>query len=296
MLSLKPRLCSSFGWFPRTRGRLGRDRLAAVPSPDIGRNYTEEPESSLADGPSDDDDDGEPPWRLMGRTVQESDIIKELSHEQKLQLAVGAVADEMQTSEERVRACLDSLVTLVPDLKERVERNEVRPAVLARIAAAGAANVSLRIVRLKEIFPEGDVSRMCSLRLSLLVEPATSDTHAETETGSEAKPAVRWNNFNADTSVRGDRLDDIAEKADAWRTAMPADCRTDRMISDFPDLLNWSPDELLEEIRTRFANQNPSDVLRRNPHVAHMLERNKRDWDVRIIPSTREKNKRALPP
>ena len=204
---------------------------------------------------------------------------------------MAGVARECGKSEEEVRRSLEALVLIVPDLEPRVRRNELRPATLARIAVAGRRALAERMLVLRDIFPRGDVGKMVSKRITLLV---AREREGEGGSGAGATRAVRWNNF--DSAVReGDDLELIARKAEAWRAAMPADCRTDMLLSDFPDLLDWDPTDLLEEISERFANQNPTDVLRRNPHVAMMLERNKRDWDVRHGPSL-PRHRLALPP
>ena len=55
------------------------------------------------------------------------------------------------------------------------------------------------------------------------------------------------------------------------RRMMPPDCDTDRLLTDFPNILAMDVTALFEDIARVFPDKSPGDVLRRNPKIAYQV-------------------------
>lgn len=149
----------------------------------------------------------------------------------KMTLATKIVAAELGLSEQAVTLRLAQLQELLPDLSSRFA--SIKPGDLARLAAS-LPDVALQLVRLRDIFPHANISKMVSRRINLLSMP--------TEEVASRAAALR--------ELLGPRADDAAAvqpsllDIDATKAAlseldrlMPAGSNTRQMLVDDPSLL-----------------------------------------------------------
>jgi hypothetical protein len=99
-------------------------------------------------------------------------------------------------------------------------------------------DVARRLIGLREMMPGADVAK-------IVLEKPWTCLH---------EPSYR----SAERAVR------------ALRAAMPADCKIDLMLTDFPSLLFVDIDVLLDDLRNTFGGD-PCDTLRRNPAVSYQV-------------------------
>ena len=63
----------------------------------------------------------------------------------------------------------------------------------------------------------------------------------------------------------------VARSVDEMRRRMPPDCDTDRLLTDFPNLLVMDVPALFEDLARVFPDKDPGEVLRRNPSIAYQV-------------------------
>lgn len=138
----------------------------------------------------------------------------------KLALAIECVARELEVEEEFVRKRLEVLQKLVPDLKKKLKVMKVGD--LARLAVK-VPDIANKLLTLKEIFPQANISHMVSNKPELLME---------------------------DTAV-------IAEKAKQLRVLLETD-EIDRAVELNPTFLSIEQvEQAIEEISRLMPNVSP---------------------------------------
>lgn len=139
-------------------------------------------------------------WK-MGWQMHERNLV--WSDDLKLRLIKRIAAEECHIEEEEMDSRLAVLLTLLPGLEAKLA--SAPPKMIAKMAA-DPSNVASRLLRMKEIFPDADLSKMVNGRLSLLLDDDLS-------------------------------LDEISEAADALRESLPS-IKTDVFASLFPQVLD----------------------------------------------------------
>ncbi|GLC53648.1 hypothetical protein PLESTB_000772400 [Pleodorina starrii] len=106
-----------------------------------------------------------PPWALMGRMIPADRIA--LSAEQKQVLISSAAARLSGLDPEAFDAKLQELLLLLPDLRTRLLT--LKPAILVELCS-DTRGVAYKLVALREMFPDANVSMMLAKRPTLLTE------------------------------------------------------------------------------------------------------------------------------
>lgn len=63
----------------------------------------------------------------------------------------------------------------------------------------------------------------------------------------------------------------VARSVREMRRRMPPECDTDRLLTDFPNILAMDVPALFDDLARVFPAQDPGDVLRRNPRIAFQV-------------------------
>ena len=111
-----------------------------------------------------DGDQGGSPWK-MGWQMHERNLV--WSSELKLRLIKKIASDECGIDEADMDNRLSLLANLLPGLEQKL--SSAPPTLVAKLAA-DPQRVAVRLMKLKEIFPDADLSKMVSGRISLLLD------------------------------------------------------------------------------------------------------------------------------
>lgn len=157
----------------------------------------------------------------------------------KLRLIKRIAADELGLSDAELEGRLQQLGALLPGLEARLAK---APAKLVARLAANTGEVALRLLQLKETFPQADLSLMINNRLTLLLD---------------------------------DDLVHVAAAAGRLRQLLP-DINVDRFAQTFPVVLDVECFEMaLEDARRIMPGIDVTQMLRANPDVILSLVKGK---------------------
>ena len=132
----------------------------------------------------------------LGDIIGEEDALENIAEqpgwdeEGKLMFCVRVVSDELGLDEAECGKRLAHLFKLAPGLERRVLDREVRMADIVRMAA-NVPDVALAMVRLKDILPESDLSKLVANKPSILLEDPAIIKHKVGELRKKC-PKLRW--------------------------------------------------------------------------------------------------------
>mmetsp|Transcript_42075 Transcript_42075/g.51022 ORF Transcript_42075/g.51022 Transcript_42075/m.51022 type:complete len:304 (+) Transcript_42075:233-1144(+) len=151
-------------------------------------------------------------------------------------LAIKSIAQELGETEEFVDGRMEELEEILPDLKEKVKFLKV--ADVARLAV-NVGDTAMAVVRMKNIFPRTDISRMCSRMPTLLMEEPTALEN------SKAK------------------LQELLPNADI-----------DKLVEDNPHMLRVdSVEKALKELAILMPEKDVAMMLTKNPSLLYTVQR-----------------------
>jgi len=178
----------------------------------------------------------------LGDIIGEEDALENIAEqpgwdeEGKMRFCVRVVADELGLGEAECGARLGRLFTLAPGLERRVLDREVRMADIVRMAA-NVPDIALAFVRLKEILPEADLSKLVQNKPAMLLkDPA--DVRRKVDEFREKCPKLRWDLI-------------LSDFTQLWDVRDPAEC-----VDLLKDKLDMNDDEV-----QAFLGQRPDMLL-----------------------------------
>jgi hypothetical protein len=178
----------------------------------------------------------------LGDIIGEEDALENIAEqpgwdeEGKMRFCVRVVADELGLGEAECGARLGRLFTIAPGLERRVLDREVRMADIVRMAA-NVPDVAVAFVRLKEILPEADLSKLVQNKPAMLLkDPA--DVRRKVNEFREKCPKLRWDLI-------------LSDFTQLWDVRDPAEC---------VDLLKAKLDMNDDEVQA-FLGQRPVALL-----------------------------------
>ncbi|KAG2446366.1 hypothetical protein HXX76_000952 [Chlamydomonas incerta] len=157
----------------------------------------------------------------------------------KVRLIKRVASDELGISDEEMESRLQQLGALLPGLESRL--GKAPPKLVARLAA-NIGQVAVRLLALKALFPQADLSAMVNNRLGLLLDDDMAQLQA-------AEPRLRQ---------------------------LLPDINVDRFVETFPLVLDVECFEMaLEDARRIMPGINVTSMLRNNPDVILSLVKGK---------------------
>ncbi|PNW77033.1 hypothetical protein CHLRE_10g419500v5 [Chlamydomonas reinhardtii] len=171
-------------------------------------------------------------WQMNERNVYFTDDFK-------VRLIKRVASDELGISDEEMESRLQQLGALLPGLESRL--GKAPPKLVARLAAS-TGQVAVRLLALKELFPQANLSAMVNNRLGLLLDDDTAQLQAA---------------------------------ATRLRQLLP-DINVDKFVETFPLVLDVECFEMaLEDAKRIMPGINVTSMLRNNPDVILSLVKGK---------------------
>ena len=138
----------------------------------------------------------------LGEIINEDDLRENILEqpgfdaEGKMRFSIMIVAEELKLKNEVVEERLENLFDLVPGLRTKI--GVMKIADLVRLAAS-IPDVYKRIIKLKNVFPNGDVGRMITNRPSIALENIDDIERKVTQLRTEC-PKLNWDAILSDHS------------------------------------------------------------------------------------------------
>lgn len=105
----------------------------------------------------------------------------------KYRMIKRATSDELGITEEEVEDRLQFLANLLPGMQQRIVKMSAK--MVARFVD-NSNNIALRLIRLRTVMPEADMTAMINLRLSLLLDDDMDDVERAVARLKELLPGI----------------------------------------------------------------------------------------------------------